>query len=65
MAQDTIFKQLKSDHENHREMLSRIETMTGESEERRRLFNTFRTEVTAHAAAEEETGPRDRSAIEA
>ncbi|MCJ7421519.1 hemerythrin domain-containing protein [Sphingomicrobium astaxanthinifaciens] len=55
MSNQTIFKRLKKDHEKHRELLNRIETMTGESEERRTLFNNFRTEVTAHAAAEEET----------
>lgn len=55
MAQQTIFKRLKKDHDTHRELLEKIESMSGESEERRTLFNNFRTEVTAHAAAEEET----------
>ncbi len=55
MSEQTIFKRLKKDHEKHRELLNRIETMTGDSEERRQLFRNFRMEVTAHAAAEEET----------
>ncbi|MEN3972181.1 hemerythrin domain-containing protein [Sphingomicrobium sp. XHP0235] len=54
MAEQTIFKRLKKDHETHRELLERIEKL-GNTEERKALFNNFRVEVTAHAAAEEET----------
>lgn len=55
MAKSDIFDRLKKDHDRHREMLDRIEDTSGDSEERRALFEQFRIEVTAHAAAEEET----------
>ena len=55
MTEKTIFTKLEKDHETHRDLLNRIEVTTGDSEERRQLFENFRTEVTAHAAAEEET----------
>lgn len=50
-----IFTVLKSDHDLHREMLEKIGQTSGNSEERRELFEAFRVEVTAHAAAEEES----------
>ncbi len=50
-----IFTVLKSDHDLHREMLEKIGQTSGDSEERRELFEAFRVEVTAHAAAEEES----------
>lgn len=53
MAEKTIFKRLKKDHDVHRELLDNIEKSSGE--QRKQLFENFRTEVTAHAAAEEET----------
>ena len=53
MADQTIFKRLKKDHETHRTMLDKIEKASGD--ERMELFKKFRIEVTAHAAAEEET----------
>ena len=53
MTDQTIFKRLKKDHDVHRELLDNIEQAKGE--QRGALFNNFRMEVTAHAAAEEET----------
>ena len=50
-----IFTVLKSDHDLHREMLEKIGQTSGDSEERRELFEAFRVEVTAHAASEEES----------
>lgn len=50
-----IFTVLKSDHDLHREMLEKIGQTSGDSKERRELFEAFRVEVTAHAAAEEES----------
>ena len=50
-----IFSILKSDHELHREMLAKIAASKGDSAERRDLFEAFRIEVTAHAAAEEQS----------
>ena len=55
MADEKIFARLKEDHDRHREMIEQIEDTQGDSEERRKLFCSFKTEVTAHAAAEEET----------
>jgi Hemerythrin HHE cation binding domain len=50
-----IFSILKSDHDLHREMLARIVKTSGDTPERRELFEAFRVEVTAHAAAEEQS----------
>lgn len=55
MADATIFQKLTDDHDSHRTLLNLIEQTEGDSEGRRELFARFRTEVTAHAAAEEET----------
>lgn len=55
MARADIFDRLKEDHDRHRELLTRLAVTTGDSEDRRALFANFKTEVTAHAAAEEET----------
>lgn len=51
----TIFKLLKEDHERHRDLLEKISNTSGDSEERRTMFEQFRTEVTAHANAEEQS----------
>lgn len=53
MATAEIFKRLKEDHDKHREMLAELDGAEGEK--RRTLFEAFRVEVTAHAAAEEES----------
>jgi hemerythrin-like domain-containing protein len=50
-----IFSILKSDHDLHREMLAKIAETSGDTSERRNLFEAFRIEVTAHAAAEEQS----------
>jgi hemerythrin superfamily protein len=50
-----IFTILKSDHDLHREMLERIANAKPDSAERNELFESFRVEVTAHAAAEEQS----------
>ncbi len=50
-----IFSILKSDHDLHREMLEKIVETVGDTPERRDLFEAFRVEVTAHAAAEEQS----------
>ncbi|MXO90065.1 hemerythrin domain-containing protein [Pontixanthobacter aquaemixtae] len=55
MAQaETIFKTLKQDHNKHRELLDKIENTSGDSEERRELFEMFTKDVKSHAAAEEQ-----------
>lgn len=55
MADQTIFARLKQDHDKHRTLLDLIDKTHGDSEGRQELFGKFKTEVTAHAAAEEET----------
>lgn len=55
MADQKIFARLKEDHDKHRTMLDLIDKTQGDSEGRRELFGRFKTEVIAHAAAEEET----------
>ena len=55
MAQaEAIFEKLKQDHDKHRELLDRIEDTSGDTEERRKLFEQFTKEVKGHAAAEEQ-----------
>ncbi len=55
MASQDIFDRLVKDHERHRALIAQIMETQGDSEERRTLFETFKNEVTAHAATEEET----------
>lgn len=55
MADARIFADLEADHDRHRDLLARLAETGGGSEERRELFEAFRVEVTAHAAAEEES----------
>lgn len=50
-----IFTALKTDHDKHRDMLAKIADTSGDSQERRRIFDEFRAEVTAHANAEEQS----------
>lgn len=54
MAAD-IFDRLKQDHDKHRELIARICETQGESNERRTLFEQYKVDANAHAAAEEET----------
>jgi hemerythrin-like domain-containing protein len=49
-----IFTILKSDHDLHRQMLIAISETT-DTDKRSDLFEAFRVEVTAHAAAEEQS----------
>jgi iron-sulfur cluster repair protein YtfE (RIC family) len=55
MAEARIFEELKNDHDCQRKMLAQIGETTGASEERKSLFEALRTELQAHAAAEEES----------
>ncbi|WP_420607010.1 hemerythrin domain-containing protein [Novosphingopyxis sp.] len=50
-----IFDRLKQDHDLHRDMLAKLADTSGDSAERREGFEQFRIEVSAHAAAEEES----------
>jgi len=49
----TIYQTLKADHDKHRELLKKLAATKGNSEERRKLWQTFYYDVSAHAAAEE------------
>ena len=53
MADARIFADLKHDHDRHRALLEQIGNADGSK--RGELFEAFRIEVTAHAAAEEES----------
>ena len=54
MAAD-IFDRLIQDHEKHRKLIAAIEETVGASDERKALFDQYKTDATAHAAAEELT----------
>ena len=55
MADATIFDRLKQDHDLHRRLISGMVEAEDKPERLQQLFDQFRVEVTAHAAAEEET----------
>ncbi len=49
----TIYQTLKTDHDKHRDLLAKLARTQGDSEDRRKLWQTFYYDVSAHAAAEE------------
>lgn len=51
----TIYKEIERDHDKHRELLKRIAGTSGDSTDRRLLWEELYYDVKAHAAAEEET----------
>ena len=55
MAATDIFERLIQDHDKHRKLIKAIEGTSGDSEERRALYEQFRTDAKAHASAEEVT----------
>lgn len=55
MAEARIYADLKNDHDRHRKLLDDIEATSRGSDERRALFDDFRKELQAHAAAEEQS----------
>lgn len=55
MTQATeIFERLKQDHDRHRALLDKLLETTGESDERKTLFEELTKELKSHAAAEEQ-----------
>lgn len=50
-----IYQKLKREHDDHRELMRRIADTTGETDERKRLFDLLIEDVESHAAAEEQT----------
>lgn len=55
MAQSPIFDRLKQDHDLHRRLFEQMAEAENDADRLEQLFDEFRVEVTAHAAAEEET----------
>ena len=55
MANATIFDKLKQDHDAHRQLFEKMADAEDDNDRLKKLFEQFRVEVTAHAAAEEET----------
>lgn len=54
MGEATIFKRLKEDHDSHRQLFDKMDKAKDDAQ-LEKLFDQFKVEVTAHAAAEEET----------
>ena len=50
-----IYDRLKEDHRVQEELAQRLMETSGDSDERRDLYSRLKTEVEAHAAAEEQT----------
>ncbi len=57
MADATIFHRLKQDHDTHRALFDKMADADRDKDEKQleKLFDQFKVEVSAHAAAEEET----------
>ena len=49
-----IFARLKKDHNKHRELLDKLLETSGDSEQRKALFEELTKELKSHAAAEEQ-----------
>ena len=54
MANATIFDRLKQDHDTHRQLFEKMADAKDDAQ-LEKLFEQFKVEVSAHAAAEEET----------
>ena len=50
-----IYAEIKEDHEKHRQILDELNSTEGDSPERQELFGRLKSELTAHANAEEQT----------
>lgn len=55
MADATIFDRLKQDHDSHRQLFAKMDEAKNDADRLEKLFDQFKVEVKAHAAAEEET----------
>ena len=53
MSED-IFARLKEDHDDHRALLDKLAETSGDSDQRKELFEQFTLDVKSHAAAEEQ-----------
>ncbi|MFC7292060.1 hemerythrin domain-containing protein [Hirschia litorea] len=50
-----IYEVLEADHNHHRELLEQLSQTSGDTSQRRQLWEKFYFDVKSHAAAEEET----------
>ncbi|PZU15156.1 MAG: hemerythrin [Sphingobium sp.] len=55
MADASIFDRLKQDHDQHRQLFAKMDEAKDDADRLEKLFDQFKVEVKAHAAAEEET----------
>lgn len=51
----SLYAEIKSDHDLHRDLIGKILDTEGDSAERHRLWTKFRNDLEAHAAAEEQS----------
>jgi len=51
----SLYAEIKSDHDRHRDLMTRILDTSGDSHERRSLWIEFKRDLEAHAAAEEQS----------
>lgn len=50
-----IYQRLEQDHDRQRDLAARLAETSGDSEDRRQLWEAFKAEAEAHANAEEQT----------
>jgi len=50
-----IYERIRKDHEKHRDLLNKLAETSGDTEERKSLFNELLTDVKSHANAEEQS----------
>ena len=55
MANASIFDRMKQDHDSHRQLFAKMDEAKDDNDRLEKLFDQFKVEVKAHAAAEEET----------
>ena len=53
MSDETVFEALRADHDRQRELVDQLVETEGASDERSELFDELKTELAAHADAEE------------
>ena len=53
MSDTTVFEALRADHETQRDLAARLVETEGDSDDRAKIFDELKTELAAHADAEE------------
>jgi len=51
----SLYAEIKSDHERHRDLIKKILETSGDNSQRRKLWVEFKRDLEAHAAAEEQS----------